>query len=297
VIPALYVPPPVPAIILTDPIEELRAMAERDENGWTPRDYDEVIGEAEAGAFAAEDLGSCIAAESEFRCEASNPSGAKGLTQMMPSTLSALNWRAGTAPYDAAAGDFCRAPVAVQLAMAFKYFREWRKRFSLVRWRNRAQLFLANFLPADLPHAGQPDFVLAQDQGRRSRVWEQNRPLDRNRDGRIAVSEIELFLATAVTGRAREPYLVYLEGVQRARQRRGRPSVTELILGDDRGLRDVRDVRALQRALLERGYAPGPVDGIQGPRTTAALVAFQRARGLAADGLPGVFTWAALAAA
>ncbi|MGH7541542.1 MAG: peptidoglycan-binding domain-containing protein, partial [Gemmatimonadota bacterium] len=41
-----------------------------------------------------------------------------------------------------------------------------------------------------------------------------------------------------------------------------------------------RDVLSLQRALARAGMPPGPPDGRLGPRTRAALEAFQRARGL-----------------
>ena len=57
------------------------------------------------------------------------------------------------------------------------------------------------------------------------------------------------------------------------------------------------DVRALQTRLRELGVrdtagrAPG-VDGIFGPRTDEVVRAFQRARGLAADGIVGPATWA-----
>lgn len=43
-------------------------------------------------------------------------------------------------------------------------------------------------------------------------------------------------------------------------------------------------VAAAQIALRAHGFAPGPVDGLAGPRTRAALAAFQRARGLPAHG-------------
>ncbi|MEM6712271.1 MAG: peptidoglycan-binding protein [Pseudomonadota bacterium] len=39
-----------------------------------------------------------------------------------------------------------------------------------------------------------------------------------------------------------------------------------------------------QRLLAERGYDPGPADGLIGPRTTEAIRAFQRSVGLAANG-------------
>lgn len=42
-------------------------------------------------------------------------------------------------------------------------------------------------------------------------------------------------------------------------------------------------VAEAQRRLTRLGYAPGPVDGIQGPRTNAALAKWQREHGLAPD--------------
>ena len=45
-------------------------------------------------------------------------------------------------------------------------------------------------------------------------------------------------------------------------------------------------VRETQEALLELGYEPGPVDGLMGRRTEAAIRAFQEAELLPVDGLP-----------
>lgn len=53
-------------------------------------------------------------------------------------------------------------------------------------------------------------------------------------------------------------------------------------------------VRAYQQALKNAGFDPGPIDGRKGPRTIAAIKAFQRARGLAVDGSVGPITSAAL---
>ena len=54
------------------------------------------------------------------------------------------------------------------------------------------------------------------------------------------------------------------------------------------------DVAAIQRALAARGYDPGAIDGDAGPRTIAALTAFQRAAGLVPDGIAGPLTIAQL---
>jgi hypothetical protein len=47
------------------------------------------------------------------------------------------------------------------------------------------------------------------------------------------------------------------------------------------------EVKRLQRALAQLGYAPGRVDGSYGPATENALKRFQRANGLQPDGVLG----------
>jgi putative chitinase len=53
-------------------------------------------------------------------------------------------------------------------------------------------------------------------------------------------------------------------------------------------------VADLQRKLAAAGFNAGAADGVFGPKTTAAVKAFQRAKGLGADGVVGPKTWAAL---
>jgi N-acetylmuramoyl-L-alanine amidase len=50
------------------------------------------------------------------------------------------------------------------------------------------------------------------------------------------------------------------------------------------------ETRALQRILIVLGYDPGPVDGIYGEQTAAAVAALQRAEKLYADGILGPAT-------
>jgi hypothetical protein len=53
-------------------------------------------------------------------------------------------------------------------------------------------------------------------------------------------------------------------------------------------------VERLQRLLIERGFDPGVVDGIFGPNTKRAVVAFQINNGLDPDGIVGPLTWGKL---
>ena len=57
---------------------------------------------------------------------------------------------------------------------------------------------------------------------------------------------------------------------------------------------EARHVRTLQKSLKRLGWRPGPVDGLFGPRTESALLAFQAATGLSTDGAAGPRTWRAL---
>ena len=53
-------------------------------------------------------------------------------------------------------------------------------------------------------------------------------------------------------------------------------------------------VTLLQNKLRAAGFNPGPIDGDFGPRTAAAVRAFQHSRGIAVDGVVGPVTWGKL---
>jgi len=53
-------------------------------------------------------------------------------------------------------------------------------------------------------------------------------------------------------------------------------------------------IKQVQIALNKAGFYKGDVDGKQGPRTKAAIKAFQKAQGLKIDGVVGKATWQAL---
>jgi hypothetical protein len=60
-----------------------------------------------------------------------------------------------------------------------------------------------------------------------------------------------------------------------------------LLYAAGRDAMDPAVVRRLQQALAAAGFDPGPIDGEYGPRTTAAVAAFQSVRGLVVDGKVG----------
>lgn len=55
-----------------------------------------------------------------------------------------------------------------------------------------------------------------------------------------------------------------------------------------------RDITELQTRLRDSGFPPGAIDGVFGPGTEAAVLAFQSSKGLLADGIVGARTALAL---
>ncbi len=54
------------------------------------------------------------------------------------------------------------------------------------------------------------------------------------------------------------------------------------------------EVSALQQQLARAGFNPGPVDGVFGPRTQAAVRQFQQSKGISVDGVVGPETMGAM---
>ena len=51
------------------------------------------------------------------------------------------------------------------------------------------------------------------------------------------------------------------------------------------------EVKSLQETLKRVGYDPGPIDGIFGPKTEAAVKAVQQKNKMVVDGIVGTWTW------
>jgi peptidoglycan hydrolase-like protein with peptidoglycan-binding domain len=104
---------------------------------------------------------------------------------------------------------------------------------------------------------------------------------------------------TKVSGRGwqywyRLPFIHYESASAPVQDAPADPSVRKLSYTPGKAMPRGEDVRALQLDLNALGYACGTADGIFGPKTSAAVVAFQRDHGLEVDGIVGKQTRAAL---
>jgi peptidoglycan hydrolase-like protein with peptidoglycan-binding domain len=62
-----------------------------------------------------------------------------------------------------------------------------------------------------------------------------------------------------------------------------------LVLG-----RHVDNLQGLLKGTRDPAWDPGPIDGLGGPRTRAAVIAFQGANSLVQDAIVGPLTWGKL---
>lgn len=225
------------------------------------------------------DLLCVMFSESQCRADAINdgPPGAPegkrynavGLLQFMPQTLVNMGYLYGHQ-------QFRHMDPIGQLKYVGAYFTQWQK--TGAPWDSVGRLYQATFVPATLATSREPDDVLVQRGGRLGWAYSANAVFDHDGNGSITIQE----LTDAVQRNCRGPRweeLVLRLGL-------------EYGASHDGGIETVLDV---QRALVSHGFDPGPLDGIDGPRTREAVAAFQTKHGgLDVDGIPGPLTRKAL---
>lgn len=195
---------------------------------------------------------------------------ASGFFQAMPATLKGLAF-----PGDHAA--FRRLNATSQLDWARRYYLPYRGKLGSI-----GQIYTANFLPALIDHSSDPNFVLTAKKGPLPWAFTPNAVFDTNGDLAITVGELQ----AAVQRNARGPRWAELLA---------RMGVADMPVADPQpeGI-DLGTTLGIQRALDKLGFPPGPLDGYPGPKTRAAVVAFQTQASLQVDGIVGPKTRGAL---
>lgn len=246
------------------------------------------------------DLAKCWNSESGVSHRALNSGGwAAGIFQLMPSTARGLGWRRGDPRWDEAAeaakrqdwGTVSRLHEGLMrefTALSATDQLEWARLFygahrgSLT---SPAHCYVTTFLPAELPFAGDPQHVLCAEPGRHPAfphgkypdAYEANhRAFDKMAKGWIEVRDLTARMDLVATG----PRWDEIE--------------QRIVAAQCSGDVDLDSVDGIQCALSRLGFDVGPQDGHYGPRTQAAVRAFQTERGLATDGIVGPITKMAL---
>jgi hypothetical protein len=206
--------------------------------------------------------------ESGVKATAHNPNGdAGGLIQFMPQTLVNLGWTDG---HDA----FRRLSAEEQMPFVERYFQPYASK----GLSPAARLYQATFLPATLDAGSDLDTVVCGQNGPFAFAYGPNKGFDRDGKGFITVGDLQAAIDRAARGPRWDEIMARLDGTF-----------------VDGGI-DLSTVSGIQAALTALGFDPGPVDGVTGPRTQAAIAAFQADRGLSeTDGQVGDETRAALA--
>jgi len=137
----------------------------------------------EMGAYLHADPISLLAvwySESGVRANAHNPCGdASGILQAMPATLKGLGY-----PGDHTS--FRALSATQQIPWALRYYSPYKGKLGSV-----GAIYVANFMPALLDHAGDPSYVMTAKNGVRSWAFLPNASFDANGDLQITVGELE----------------------------------------------------------------------------------------------------------
>jgi hypothetical protein len=250
--------------------EKLKAIAAR--GGWNWRHMLAVMySESGVRANAHNDNPKSLPPEKRYN--------AVGLIQFMPFVLKNLGFSlsaeqkaAGVPIWEA----FKKLSATEQLSWVERFYSPWKK-FGL---DSPVRFYQATFLPNTLATARDPNDSISTKGGFNGFAYEANKVFDRDKNGTIELKELE----AAVLNNARGPR--WEELLARA----GEPTLTGeqpcvLTLGTRAGQQD---------ALKRLGYYTGEVDGIWGPKSQKAILAFQEKNALEVDGIVGPLTKAVL---
>lgn len=194
---------------------------------------------------------------------------ASGLIQFMPPTLVGLGYFSGHAA-------FRQLTATAQLNYVRKYYLPYKGKL-----KSAAALYVATFLPAFVDNASDMGFVLTAKGGIRGWAFAPNAAFDADGDLKITVKELGDAVARNAKGGRWDELAARLTGEGLPEEATEAPPA------------DLRTTFGLQCALKAAGFDPGPLDGQPGPKTTAAVLAFQEANGLKPDGIYGPKTRAA----
>jgi hypothetical protein len=222
------------------------------------------------------DMLSVMMAESAVKAAARNPiSNASGLIQFLPSTLTHLGWTRTPE-------EFRRLNADQQLRYVEAYFQPY-VHYGL---DSAARVYQVVFLPSSLPLGSGFSTVIARKGGLNSAVYDRNRGLDSDFNGAITVGELQ----SAIERHYNAPR--WQEIAERLDQiGGGRPGSNWNGSAGDPDAIDLRTPEGVFDALEALGFERRHYSYV------AAVRAFQKRSGLAADGIVGPRTRKALTTA
>jgi Transglycosylase SLT domain len=152
--------------------------------------FSEVVAMCSRLGCAPLDLLGVAAYESGVHATAHNPNGdASGLWQLMPSSARGIGWGVAQDP-DLA--DFRALGPVGQLPWFERYFQPYKGKL-----KSSSACYVAVFLPALLPHAGEPTFILCGESGPLAWAYKANSNFDTGKTGVIRVSDLQTAIQRA----------------------------------------------------------------------------------------------------
>jgi len=206
------------------------------------------------------------------KANARNPtSNASGLIQFLPSTLAGLG-------YPDTPDDFRQLNADEQLPYVEAFFQPY-VHFGL---NSAARVYLAVFLPSALKQNPNNKTMIAQKGGLNAAIYDQNRGLDANFDGKITVGELQQAIERHYNSARWQEIAARLNDAQGSSPTGNSDGQDAIDLRTQSGIADALESLGFDR----RHYG-----------FTSAVRAFQMRSGLSADGIVGPRTRRSLTAA